>query len=367
MNVTGANLREQIIVVLRAWGINAKAAEISAEIMADTDLAGIESHGVGMLKVYEEWMMQGQLNRNASPRVIRETAATALIDGDAGLGHAVGVDAMALAIRKARVAGVGVVSVFNSGHFGAAGFYARLAANEGCLGMAMTTTRLAAVTPTHASTRLLGTNPIAFAAPAARNRPFVLDMSTSTAAVNKLKSYALRNKPLPPGWFLDGAGRPVTDASVAVDLLVNRSEGGLSPIGGTPEMASHKGYGLGVMVQILAGTLGGSVFTPIRKRTQKPDEPDDIGHFFMAIDPRAFRDAGEFERDLDETIDELHQAERARADQPVLVAGDPESSHREQCARSGIPIPDALAHQVKAICDRCGAPFTLRPIEDHSG
>ena len=146
--------------------------------------------------------------------------------------------------------------------------------------------------PTRGAAPVLGTNPIAFAAPARRNRPFVLDMATTTVAANKVKVYDLNRKPLPEGWVVDERGPPVTDAALAMDYLFKRPEGGLTPLGGTPEMGSHKGYGLAMMVQILGATLTGGSFSPLRNRdADGPDEPDNIGHFFLAIDPKAFRPA----------------------------------------------------------------------------
>jgi LDH2 family malate/lactate/ureidoglycolate dehydrogenase len=138
-----------------------------------------------------------------------------------------------------------------------------------------------------------------------------------------------------------------------------RYTGGITALGGTAEMSSHKGYGLSVMVQILSATLAGASFTPIRKRTQGRGDPDEIGHFLMALDPTAFREEGEFERDLDDVIDVLHAAMPSSAGEPVLVAGEPVVIARAERARDGIPIPDTLAAKIRAICDRAGAPFLL--------
>ena len=206
---------------------------------------------------------------------------------------------------------------------------------------------------------MLGTNPIAFAAPTRRNIPFLLDMSTSTVAQNKVKVFDLQGRPLPPGWVLDERGEPVTDSALAMDLVTVRHTGGMSALGGTAEMSSHKGYGLSVMVQILSATLAGGSFTPIRKRTQGRGDPDGIGHFLMALDPTAFREEGEFEHDLDDVIDVLHAATPTNVAEPVLVAGEPETFARAERAREGIPIPDALAAKIRAICERAGAPFLL--------
>jgi LDH2 family malate/lactate/ureidoglycolate dehydrogenase len=359
MRFPAETIHRQISEVLRAWGMPADVVRTAADVMTDTDLAGIDSHGISMLMLYEEALGLEQLNPAPVPRVVRESPVTALVDGDAGLGHVAAVFGMELAIAKATATGVGVVCVRNSTHFGAAGYYAAMASRRGLLGMVTCTTRGNPVLPTRSAVPVLGTNPIAFAAPTRRNTPFLLDMSTSTVAQNKVKVFEFQGRPLPPGWVLDEHGVPVTDSARAMDLVTVRYTGGITALGGTAEMSSHKGYGLSVMVQILSATLAGGSFTPIRKRTQGRGDPDEIGHFLMALDPKAFRDEGEFEHDLDDVIDVLHAATPANADEPVLVAGEPEALSRAERARDGIPVPAPLADKIRAICDRAGAPFLL--------
>ena len=293
---------------------------------------------------------------------MRESPATALIDADAGLGHPAAVMGMNLAIKKASNFGVGIVTVKNSHHFGAAGYYAGLALKMGFLGMVTSATRTINTVPTRGKNALLGTNPIAFAAPTQRNEPFLLDMATSSVAANKVRVHELNGKPLPPGWVLDSKGEPVTDASEAMDILFKRTEyigGGLTPIGGTPQMASYKGYGLAMMAHILGGVLSGSSFSPIRVKSQQPKDPDNLGHFFMAINPNEFREEGEFESDLDQVIDVLHQSPRANPEEPILVAGEPEAAKRMERLREGIPISPALSDMIRRVCESSGAEFIL--------
>ncbi|MBI3630442.1 MAG: Ldh family oxidoreductase, partial [Candidatus Rokubacteria bacterium] len=165
--------------------------------------------------------------------------------------------------------------------------------------------------------------------------------------------------PPPPGWVVDGDGQPVTDVEEAFRYVFERPEGGITPLGGTRELGSHKGYGLAVMVHILGATLSGGSFSPIRNRTQRTSDPHNIGHFFLAIDPRAFRADGEFEDDLDQVIDVLHNARRTDPAQPVLVAGDPEMETRTERLQAGVPIPDDLMEQVRAVVKTAGVPFVL--------
>jgi LDH2 family malate/lactate/ureidoglycolate dehydrogenase len=158
---------------------------------------------------------------------------------------------------------------------------------------------------------------------------------------------------------VDGDGRAVTDESQAFGHVFERPEGGITPLGGTRELGGHKGYGLAVMVHILGGTLAGASFSPLRNRTQRDSDPHNIGHFFMAIDPGAFRDDGEFEADLDDVIDVLHGAKRADPEQPVLVAGDPERLIRAERLEQGVPVPDDLMEQLRGVVERAGVVLVL--------
>lgn len=360
MNITHDRIRQQIVNILRAWGMADDLVNLTADAMVETDLLGVDSHGISMLMAYEQRKIEGKLNLKAKPTILRETPAMALVDGQAGLGHPVAAFAMNLAVDKALKIGVAGVGVRNSHHFGATGVYARIASKRGVIGMVTSATRGITMVPTRGKVPVLGTNPIAFSAPAKRNRPFTLDMATTTTAANKVKVYDLNNKKLPDGWVIDGAGNPVTDAHRAMGMLQDGSKaGGLTPVGGQESSASYKGYGLGMLAHILGGTLNGGSFSPIRERTQKATDPDNIGHFFLAIDPKAFRDAGEFENDLDDVIDVMHATPPIDPARPVLVAGDPEAAERERRMKNGIPIPEKLDKHIRDICGRCGAQYVL--------
>ncbi len=359
MNVPAQRVREQIASVLAAWGMAPEHVAVTADAMVETDLWGVDSHGISMLMMYEQMKREGRLNVRARPKVLERTAVTARLDGDAGLGHPVAHMGMALAVEMALHNGLGAVTAFNSHHFGAAGVYARTAAEQGCVGIVTSTSRTVAVLPTFGSEPVLGTNPIAVAAPGARNRPFLLDFATSAVALNKIKVYDFHGKPIPKGWVSDGDGRPVTDAKEAMAICRASVSGGLNPVGGSKELGGHKGYGLGVVAQILAGALAGGSFSPVRDRDLAPDAPFNIGHFFLALDPKRFRAQGEFEDDVDQVIDVLHASRPADPGQPVLVAGDPEAQTRERRLREGIPIPAALATSVREIAQRAGVAFVL--------
>ncbi len=352
-------IRDQLVAVFSAWGMSDDHARTTTEAMVETDLRGVDSHGIAMLMSYDAEFQRGRLNMRPDIRIVRDSESTALIDADASMGHVPSVMAMNLAVDKARATGVGVVSVINSHHFGAAGVYAGIASDRGVLGFVSTSARGILMVPTRSAEAMLGTNPLAFAAPASKNPPFLLDMATTTVAGGKIKVHELKHEPLPPGWVIDSAGESVTDASQAVNNLYTTHDGGITPLGNRAELGSHKGYGLAVMAHVLASTLGGAAFTNVYRETQGPSDPHNLGHFFLAIDPGYFRPFDEFTADMDVLIDTLHSAKPVDPDEPVLVAGDPERQMRAHRVIHGIPIPDELASRIRQVAERAPAPFLL--------
>ncbi|MEQ9641945.1 MAG: Ldh family oxidoreductase [Alphaproteobacteria bacterium] len=346
----------QIDAVMRTWDMPDEARADAVEIMVETDLRGIDSHGISMLPIYGRGRADGFLNMTARPTVVRDRPAMAVLDNGGGLGYHAGKRAMAMAVDKAKQIGIGAVAVRNSNHFGAAGAYALRAAEAGCIGIVTTNALNRALVPTRSKQKLFGTNPIAFAAPARDERPFVLDMATTTVAVGKLKLKWLAGLPMPAGWVVDGDGQPETDATRAFGAEQRVADDiGLTPLGGLAETSSHKGYGLSAMVEILSATLSGATF--IATRFASGQQTTDIGHFFMAIDPAAFREPGEFEADMDEMIRTLRGLTPVDPAEPVLVPGDPEAISVADRKRNGVPIPDKLWAQVRDLCADCGAPF----------
>jgi len=346
--VTQAQLAEQVASILRAWGMSEEHAAVVVEHLLYADLHGIESHGCGMLFHYHRELRDGTLTMTPKIEVVREDATTALIDGGGGLGHVPGDTAMKLAIAKCRDAGIAAVAVRNSGHYGSAGAYAAMAARAGFIGIATTNTRRPAVVPTFGAEAMLGTNPIAFAAPAGRNPPFLLDMATSAASLGTVATAWRRGKAIPEGLALSPSGDSVRSARRVV--LGRR----LTPLGSRRETGSHKGYGLAVAMEILSSVLSGCLFGDDRAVRS-------VGHFFLALDPRRFLDGGEFERGLDTLIDALHGTKPLQADRPVLVAGDPERRAFEERRRAGIPLSRSVVEDMRAVARAAGVPFTLAP------
>lgn len=346
----------QIWTILLAWGMSEDQARETAEIMVDADLAGIDSHGVSMLPGYFGLIESGALDANAQAEMVTDTAGTAVIDGHHALGHRTMANAMRKAIEMALQAGVGAVVVKRSKHFGAAGYYASMAA----AGRVDRAGRHYDADPCHGADArkrpMLGTNPIAFAAPTADpEAPFVLDMSTTTVAVNKIKVYDYAGEPIPEGWMVDSAGDSITDSRRAYSLLMEEVEGGLTPLGALNDTSSHKGYGLAVMVQILAGALAGISFN----RTSEEAAHDGVGHFCLVFDPGFFGDNTDFRDHVSEIVDTLRDEAPAELNRPVLVAGDQERATRRTRRNEGIPMSAALSAQLEEVCHRSGADFLL--------
>jgi len=344
--------RRQLELILVAWGMAPAAAASTAEIMSWADLNGIDSHGISMVPVYDERRRSGKIDMRAEPLVTRETPVSALIDGRGGLGHANARRAMELAIDKARTSGIGVVAVRNSAHFGACGFYAEMATDQGLIGMVTTSASGIQVAPTFGAQARLGTDPIAFGAPGRPGEPFLLDMATTTVAAGKIRNKANENLPAPLGWLITAEGKPSTDPREV-------SKGGfMTPLGGSPEGSSHKGYGLAAMVNILSSALSGATLVTDPMHTKKPGTQD-IGHFMLAMDPGLFRDPAEFRADVAAFCDTLRATRPADPSKPVMVAGDPERRNAARRRKDGIPVGANLLDQVREIALASGAPWIM--------
>ncbi|HET6307712.1 MAG TPA: Ldh family oxidoreductase [Rhodopila sp.] len=345
--------RAQLKAILLAWGMPEANAETTAEILSWADLHGVDSHGISMIPGYDGLRRSGRARMDAHPEIIKETPVSALVDGGGGLGHVPGHFAMSVAIGKAKSAGVGIAVVKHSAHFGAAGFYTLMAARQGLVGMACTSASGIQVAPTFGKQARLGTDPWSFAAPSADGVPFLLDMATTTVAAGRIRNKANEKMPTPDGWVLDKDGNPSNDP------LVAKEKGGfLTSLGGSPENSSYKGYGLAVMVNVLASCLSGATLVTDPMHTKKP-EGMDIGHFFMAIDPNLFRESGDFQADVASFMAALRNTTPTDPARPVMVAGDPQWKNAAARMETGIPVGPGLLNQVRQIAQAAAAPWLL--------
>ena len=261
VRVTEESLRRSVTAIFEKMGTSEEDAAVGADVLVATDLRGVETHGVSnMLRTYVKQYTEGTLNPTPQWRIERESPAAATIDGDNGLGIIQGPRAMAIAVEKARNVGVGVVMMHNSGHLGAVGHHAMLAAKEDMVGVCMTTGGTAVV-PTFAAKGRMGTNPISIAAPA-HEEPYVLfDAATSSIAGNKIHLAERVGAAMLPGWIADGDGSPIMEERQAPP----RGEYLQLPLGGSREQGSHKGYGFSLLDEVLGGVLAGrtpSMLTP---------------------------------------------------------------------------------------------------------
>jgi L-2-hydroxycarboxylate dehydrogenase (NAD+) len=329
-----------ILAMLERAGASREQAEVTAQVLAEGDLRGFASHGLLRLPYILRALRRGTINGKANIRIVRETASTALIDGDHGLGHYVASEAMKLAIEKAKRTGVGAVGVRNTNHFGIAGYYAEMAIKEGLVGIVTTTTD-ALVHPWGGVEPVLGTNALAVAIPA-KPTPILLDMAMSVAARGKIVKALKEGRPIPESWAIGPDGRPTTDPKEAL-------RGALSPFGGV------KGYGLCLILEILAGPLVGAAAGKEVVGTLEPVEGYSTkGDFMIAIDPAAFVAPEEFEQRVAAFIRQIKESKKAPGVDEILLPGEPELRTRERRLREGIPISDEVWAELELLARELG-------------
>ena len=334
--------------LLERAGVQPDDAATSAEILVTADVYGIESHGIARLGYYMGLIGGELIDLKATPVIERQTAVTATVDARNGFGPPSAHWAMTTCLDKAEAAGLAMVTVRNSNHFGIAGYYAMMAASRGLVGMAMTNAG-AQVVPAHGRQPMFGTNPLAVAVPAGRERPFLLDMATSAVSWGKIEIKRREKAPMPLGWALDADGEPTTDPEAA-DLLL--------PLGSDGERGAHKGYGLVTLVDILCGPLAGAAFGPlVAGMRTRPPRASGIGHFFAAWRPDAFRPLEEFRADMDALIAGLHESAPAPGHERVRVAGEPEFAAEQDRRAHGVPVHAAVVAELEALGAQMGVPF----------
>jgi L-2-hydroxycarboxylate dehydrogenase (NAD+) len=345
----------QLLVEL---GVREEHARITAEVLISANLRGIDSHGVARTRRYVQGLRDGVMVAEADIQVVQETPVTALLDGGAGLGQVVGVQAMRLAMEKALAAGVGFVSVRNSNHYGIAGYYSMMALEEDLIGISMTNAA-PLVVPTFGKDAILGTNPMSVAVPTGRERPFVLDMATSVVTRGKLEQYDRREEPLLQGWATDSKGLPTSDAGEVLFNMKERLGGGILPLGGAgEELSGHKGYGLALLVDILCGVLPGAGYAAgvyPKDESGKP-LPADIGHFFGALRVEGFRPLGEFKDSMDDIVRALKISAKAEGQERIFLHGEKEFETADERMRLGIPLHPKVASDLRSLGEELKVP-----------
>ncbi len=329
-------------------GVPSDDATMAANVRVLSDLRGVDTQGVIRFRPdswYVKWLGDGSMSAKPNIRTIAEKGATALVDGDNGMGMVVGHRAMEIAIQKARSFGVGMVAVRNSRHYGMSAYYAMRALPHDMIGIAMTNASRQVV-PTFGRDARYGTNPLCFAVPANEELPFVLDMATNTAAAGKLELAARLEKAIPLGWALDQKAEPTHDPRVA------QKARRLLPLGGTRESGSHKGYGLGILVEILCGVLSGTI-------TALNEVQEPRGHFFGALNIASFRTLTSFKADMDRLIRELKSTPPVPGEERVYVAGEIEFETARERTELGIPLLRSVLKGLREVSEQLSVPFDL--------
>jgi LDH2 family malate/lactate/ureidoglycolate dehydrogenase len=346
-------LKDLIAKVLTKSGVAAEDAAVVADVLAAADLRGIESHGSGRLEsYYVSRIRAGQLDPKPKVETVRETETSLVVDAGNGLGHPVAKRTMERVIAKAAKNGTAFAAIRNSNHYGIAGYYAMMALEHGMIGIASTNSvRYGA--PTNGKAIMLGTNPLAFAIPTAKEPAFVLDFATTTVPRGKLEVYNRKGLQLKPGWAVDADGHETRDPQAAL-------KGALLPLGGFGvEGGGHKGYGLGLLVDILCGVLSGGAFGNDLALPNSPPEPGKISHFLGAFRVDGFRDLDAFKADMDRELRAFKDSAKAPGAERIYVAGEIEHENTIRHRRDGIPIHAKVWAGLEKLAGELDIPFEL--------
>lgn len=331
MNITPEQELSLIIEILTQLDVPAEEASIVAEVTLDADLKGFSSHGIGRFPQYIKGLEVGTIKPQTEITVEKESAATAMVNGNHGFGHVVTYQCMEIAIQKAKETGIGMVGIHNSNHFGVAGYYSDMAIMEDLIGIITANTE-PAVAPIGGKEPILGTNPLAIGIPSGSHYVSV-DMATSASARGKLLEAKRRGESIPENMALDADGNPTTDPAEAL-------KGSILPFG------AHKGYALSFMIEIMAGPLVNASFGKAVTGTANPEVPCTKGDLITAIDPSKFVDVDDFKHDVDDLIAEIKTTPHVR------IPGDFEVMNVKRHQKEGITLDETLLQQLREIAGK---------------
>lgn len=335
-------------------GVPKDDAKVIGDVLIESDKRGIDSHGIGRLKpIYIDRIDAGILNPVTKIDVLKDEKACAVLDGNNGMGHVVGVKAMNMAIAKAKEYGLGMVAVRHSTHYGIAGYYASMATKQNMIGVTGTNAR-PSIAPTFGVENMLGTNPLTFGIPTDEPFPFMLDCATSVSQRGKIEVYGRAGKQLPPGWVIGSDGTTRTDTVQILEDLT-RGKAALAPLGGIgEETAGYKGYGYAAVVEILSAALQGGAFL---KDLNGFDErhnriPYPLGHFFIAINPEFFMGAELFKKIAGTICRQLRASRKAPGQERIYTPGEKEFDAYNYRKEHGCPVPPSLQKVMTTLRDR---------------
>ena len=341
--------------VFQSYGFGKNDSKTITDVILRADLYGIESHGAQRLIRYFNEIKSGMVDVAAKPEIVHETAVSATIDAHKSMGHLAGMRGMELAIQKAKAAGCGMVTVRNSNHYGIAGYYSNMALDHDLLGVSMTNSEAISV-PTFGSKAMIGSDPIAIAMPA-DPVSFSFDAATTVVPRGKLEVYNKNGKPLPNEWALDARGKPSTNAAEVLNSIVHKLGGGIAPLGGSGEQnGGHKGYGLGIIVEIFTAIFSGGLTA--NYVSTKPDH-NGICHFFMALDYGIFGDKKAIKARFSTFLDELRESEKAEDQSRIYIHGEKEAEAMKERLSGQIPVNEKTLAEMKNIAEKQGVVWDL--------
>jgi LDH2 family malate/lactate/ureidoglycolate dehydrogenase len=336
--VDAAKLERLVTKIYAGIGVPADDAALLGRALVDADLRGVHSHGCRWVSVYAGSIRQGHYHLHPALATVRDDGATCLLDGDGGLGHILASKAMTLAIEKAKKHGVGVVSLRNSQHIGALAYYTQMAADAGCIGYCTTNAGIGVVPP-GGREKVIGLNPLSWAAPTQRPWSFNLDMATSVVAGSKLGIAVERGEKIPFGWAVDKDGNPTDDP-------IRGMEGGILPVGGP------KGYGLSIMLDIMAGVLSGGRFG-------KGLGTGGSAQLFQALDIEHFSSLGDFTARMEELIQQIKGSALAPGSKGIFFPGEIEYNLKKDRLANGLPLDQFVRGELKREAESLGLAYDI--------
>jgi LDH2 family malate/lactate/ureidoglycolate dehydrogenase len=345
-----SKIRRFCEALFQTYGFTQEESGTISDVLIRADLYGIESHGVQRLIRYHEEIESGVVDPKAKLTPAHETGISVVFDANKAMGQLVAVQAMKLAIQKARNNGCGMVTVRNSNHYGIAGYYTGMAAEEDLLGICMTNTEAICV-PTFGSQAMTGTNAIALAMPA---EPFAFSYDAATTVVPRgtLEVYRKNNKPLPEEWALDANGKPTTDAGLVIDNIIHKSGGGIAPLGGLGMLhGGHKGFGLTIIVDLFTAVLSGGYTS-----NHVNIEPGHTGicHYFMAIDYGIFGDKASIKAGMSKFLREIRESKKTEGQSRIYTHGEKEAEMMARRINGQIPVNEKTLEEMKGIAAKQG-------------
>ena len=345
MRVLVEDIKKRSVAVFEKAGLNTEDAKIITEVLLETEMRGVFTHGFMRLERYVNCIKAGGIKTDGNYKIVTNSPSWASVDGCDNLGIVISYKAMKLAIEKAKATGVGIVNVRGSHHFGAAGYYTSMCADNNMVGMSMSNGDVL-IAATGSAERTIGNNPFSYAFPADKYGKVVYDIAMSYTSDRKVVQMDKEGKKLPDGWIIDKNGNPTNDPS-------EYEKGGtLLPFGG------YKGYGMAMMVETLAATLSGAAMTKnVHAWNENPEEGGNVGHFFMALDIEKMGDAASYKKRVDDMIDEIKESKKAPGVEKIFYPGEIEMGKLEKCISEGFV---EIAEETMESVERVEKSFGLR-------